>query len=273
MAGDPPRDGQTWPQIASVRPCRREPYEPYCLGRMMAMHALPIGDRALAIYTLLCADVYTRLAKPLGLHARDIVPGQDGLGHGMARTRVLLHPCEVGVPSETYEYDRAIVRDLKRQEPLAHALEGAARARPREGLLLELRPGEVGVRMSSLADLLRLDPLGVPHPHRLRHTGASHDFVGGARSLGAIQLCGRWRDARSLRRYQHRARVAELFGRLPTAVQLYARVCAMSLLSGGLPASRPSSSSRPLPAASPISSRRKQGWGCPTMLPARRRTI
>ena len=47
-----------------------------------------------------------------------------------------------------------------------------------------------------------LGVLGALHPYRLRHTGASHDFASSARDLPSVQRRGRWKDKRSLRRYE-----------------------------------------------------------------------
>lgn len=196
---------QGWRRLCPAE--RRLPL-PYCAVRMMAMQAMAEGDRELAIYRMVCVEVYVRPAEPLDLRSRDVVPGQVGLGRGTAHTAVLFHPWVVGVPSKTYEDDQALVLDLPRHLALSVAFVRMVEGRPCEEPLFKPRPGGMGVRMRGLAAALRLEALGVPHPYRLRHSRASQGFVSGARLIDAIRLRGRWRDARSLRQYQHGARVS-----------------------------------------------------------------
>lgn len=107
------------------------------------------------------------------------------------------------------------------------------RVRPRAGALHDvvrrgLRP-PYGASWDSRDGHLHSSSCGPPHLYRLRPTGASHDFLRGSRTVETIQLRGLLRDARSFRRFQHSARVAKLFSRLPLPVQRPARLCAQAL--------------------------------------------
>ena len=74
------------------------------------------------------------------------------------------------------------------------------------------------------ASALHLEPLGPIHPYRFRHTGASHDFVSQTRPL-EVQRRGRWRDKRSVLRYEKGGRLGQLFNRLSRPVQQHALEC------------------------------------------------
>ena len=67
------------------------------------------------------------------------------------------------------------------------------------------------------------------HPYRLRHGGASHDFVNKLRDLTEIQHRGRWKSTASVRRYQKGGRLTQLMNALPKQVQQHAIKAASKL--------------------------------------------
>ena len=119
--------------------------------------------------------------------------------------------------------------DLERQQPLADAIVRLARQRRGQATLFDVAPQALRQELLEATDALRLDKLGDMHPYRLRHTGASVDFALNSRRLEEVQRRGRWRTATSLRRYEHGARLNELFNRLPPAVRQYAQHCSAQL--------------------------------------------
>ena len=150
---------------------------------------------------------------------------------------IILHPWENGVPSKTQEFDETLLLDLPRHRALATALAEHCRGRNPEELVFTVTATELTAALAEMEVKLCLDVLGLLHAYRLRHTGASHDFVSRERSLLEIQRRGRWRDPRSFRRYEKGGRVGELFARLPSHVQRHALECAAvvdSLLLGQL---------------------------------------
>ncbi|CAK0899966.1 unnamed protein product, partial [Prorocentrum cordatum] len=64
-----------------------------------------------------------------------------------------------------------------------------------------------------------------PTPHGHRHGGASHDKALGRRSLGDIQLRGKWRSPLSVQHYEKHARISEQLERLdpPALLDLQSR--------------------------------------------------
>jgi len=99
------------------------------------------------------------------------------------------------------------------------------RRRRDDDLLFALAPDRYFKLLGEVELRLQLGVLGSLHPYRLRHTGASHDFAAGARELALVQRGGRWRDTRSLRRYEKGGRLSELLQLLPPAVQQHAAIC------------------------------------------------
>lgn len=196
---------------------------PYPVVCLLADYFVRSGDVDMALVVLIATEAYCRPSEPLRLRKQDVVPGQPGLGRGLRAVSLLLHPYELRVPSKNQEFDQAIRLDLPRQTALAEALvRRSLTGDPSEPLLL-VPPQDLLTKMRAAEDALGLAALGPLHPYRLRHTGASHDLAVGARTIESIQHRGRWRDARSLRRYQHGARLNELFARLSPSVQKLAR--------------------------------------------------
>ena len=95
--------------------------------------------------------------------------------------------------------------------------------------LFQATPNQLREVQAEASVALRLSRIHPMHPYRMRHTGASVDFALGARRLEEVQRRGRWRQAKSLRRYEHGGRLNELFARLPTCVQQFAQHCSARL--------------------------------------------
>ena len=71
--------------------------------------------------------------------------------------------------------------------------------------------------MVSVAQKCALQPLG--DPYRLRHGGASRDFATGDRKQPNIQRRGRWKTAKSTRRYEKGGRLGQLMRSLSQKVR------------------------------------------------------
>ena len=188
----------------------------------MLLHAA--GREDLAVLLMLMMECYCRPGEPLRIRCCDMVEG-DSSQRGLQAAAILLHPFECGIPSKNQEYDQTVLLDLPRHAALTTALVRMARGRHPHALLFERAPPTLRPIMNKLAEALLLEGLGAPHPYRLRHTGASHDFVSKARTLEQIQKKGRWRDPRSLRKYEHGGRMNELLQRLSPEQRAHARSC------------------------------------------------
>ncbi|CAK0804061.1 unnamed protein product, partial [Prorocentrum cordatum] len=191
---------------------------PYDVVALLACWMICQGLRPHALAILMMMEMYLRPGEPFLLRGRDVVAGSLSGAREWTPTSVLLHPFEMRTPSKSQEFDQAIVLDLDRQAALADALVQLGLERG-GGPLLDLTPSALRRALDEAAAAWRLGPLGPLDAYRFRHAGASVDFATGARRLGEIQRRGRWRSARSLRRYEHGGRLADLLRRLPPDAQ------------------------------------------------------
>ncbi|CAE7686262.1 CPK3, partial [Symbiodinium sp. CCMP2592] len=119
------------------------------------------------------------------------------------------------------EFDECLQLDLPYHQPLGPATYKLLR--------LHQKRGEEHIFSVTLEDVtqfleraqieLELKGLGELQPYRLRHGGASHDFVSKLRDLASIQMRGRWRSQSSVRRYQKGGRLTQLMQTLPVHVK------------------------------------------------------
>ncbi|CAK0850468.1 unnamed protein product, partial [Prorocentrum cordatum] len=191
---------------------------PYDVVALLACWMICQGLRPHALAILMMMELYLRPGEPFLLRGRDVVAGSLSGAREWTPTSVLLHPFEMRTPSKSQEFDQTIVLDLDRQAALADALVQLGLERG-VGPLLDLTPSALRRALDEAAAAWRLGPLGPLDAYRFRRTGASVDFATGARRLEEIQRRGRWRSARSLRRYEHGGRLADLLRRLPPDVQ------------------------------------------------------
>ncbi|CAK0883482.1 unnamed protein product, partial [Prorocentrum cordatum] len=191
---------------------------PYDVVALLACWMICQGLRPHALAILMMMELYLRPGEPFLLRGRDVAAGAFSGAREWTPTSVLLHPFEMRTPSKSQEFDQTIVLDLDRQAALADALVQLGLERS-EGPLLDVSPSALRRALDEAAAAWRLGPLGPLDAYRFRHAGASVDFATGARRLEEIQRRGRWRSARSLRRYEHGGRLADLLRRLPPDVQ------------------------------------------------------
>ena len=203
------------------------------VGRLAAIAMLVnyfylTGRSAIGILTLLAVELYSRPSEPFRLRCQDVVLPSASAAP-LEKTAIVLHPWECGVPSKTQEFDETLLLDLPRHGGLTEALRALKAGRRGDQPLFQFSPGDLNAALSGAEAKLQLGVLGLLHAYRLRHSGATHNFATGARTLEAIGRRGRWRGMRSLRRYDKGGRVNELFSRLPRHVQTHALSCAQGL--------------------------------------------
>ena len=198
---------------------------PYPVVHAIAMRFFHAKQPEFALLTLVMVELYARPSEPFRLRGRDVVAPVPGAGPAHAHASVVLHPFEAGVPSKTHEFDEALLLDLPRQAALGEALVRLSQKRGPDQLLFTVLPADYFAALRIAEDALNLKALGALHPYRLRHTGASHDFASKARDMQSIQRRGRWKDKRSMRRYEKGGRLQELLQRLPNSVVTFAVRC------------------------------------------------
>ena len=173
-----------------------------------------------ALMMMMCFHLYLRPGEATRLRVMDLVPPLQGGSKALARWTVILHPLEELQPSKTQEFDETLIFD---QDEFTFVAESVYRVmtlynRPKHQLIFSKTVKQLNKAMVMAATKLHLEPLGSPHPYRLRHGGASYDFQSKSRSLVEIQRRGRWKAYASVRRYEKGGRVNQLLQSLPRDV-------------------------------------------------------
>ena len=206
-----------WQKLAPAKSRLPIPFEVVAL---ISTWAIKSGHIQIALLILLSFMLYLRPSEGLKLRCQDVVRPTRKKG-AFSMWTFILHPYEEGVPSKTQEFDESLQLDLAYHKEMGAALWRALnlQARAPGDKVFSVTTSEVNELLASARDALNLGPLGVLHMYRLRHGGASHDYANGLRDLASVQARGRWQAARSVRRYQKGARLAQLFASLKDAVQ------------------------------------------------------
>ena len=149
---------------------------------------------------------------------------QLGLGARLPRSRQALRGwSRLDPPHSRLPLPRAVVAAVIVELLLTGHLDAALWCFP--SLELYLKAPRFKNLMETAFCSLKLAVIGPPHPYRLRHAGASHDFASKARRLSEVKRRGRWRSWASVRRYEKGARVAELLHKLPLKIRNHALRC------------------------------------------------
>ena len=135
-------------------------------------------------------------------------------GEGIARcTTLVLHMEELGRAGKTQEFDTSVALDLPRQQWLGLLTSRLGHLRRKEALLWDFSQWDWAREFQQAAKDISVDVLA-PCLYQLRHGGASHDRLVGARSLNEVQQRGNWQSPRSVRRYDKHGRVGLQLQRL-----------------------------------------------------------
>ena len=132
---------------------------------------------------------------------------------------LVLHPFERGLPSKTGEFDETVMMKV---EYFNFVVEAAgrllkAKAKSKFQALLRTSAAKVNTFLRNLVAQFELEPvLHQVHRYRLRHGGASHMFASGLLTLQEVLRQGRWRSAKSLRRYEKGERQSQILDSLPS---------------------------------------------------------
>ena len=162
----------------------------------MAMRLVVWGHPAMAVALLLAFHCYLRIGELLRVEARDYVPASP---RGLGNSHSFLH-----IPkAKTGAQQDVIITDPEVAWLLALAVRAAHVLQPMTA------PGFVrvfpyGERVFRSLFAQCAASYGIPRqivPHSMRHGGATHDFVSGARSADEVRIRGRWRMEKSMQHY------------------------------------------------------------------------
>ena len=116
--------------------------------------------------------------------------------------------------SKTGQYDESLLADSTAFPFMTEVLRFLHLRKSGTGLLFRLTYAQWRTAFVASFLPLALEELGSPVLHQLRHGGASHEMMTGARDIVGVQKRGRWGSVRSLRRYEKGGRVGQLLGKL-----------------------------------------------------------
>lgn len=172
---------------------------------------------------LVSREFNPRPGEALSPQAQEVVPMRDEAQAGKLSTR--LHPFVRQLPSKNRKFDRTLALSPRRDAALSWRLKRWLPPLKPTDRVLNLTMAMMNRELKRVSTALHLTVRGTIHAYRLRHTGASRDFITNNCDISGIQLCGRWRGPRSRRRYQQLARMGELVQRAPVQVQRHAAAC------------------------------------------------
>jgi hypothetical protein len=212
-----------WRRLAPARSRLPVPWPVACL---LASWMMTRGLVCHARRTILAFITYVRPSEALRIRVVDVVPPLACLTGACARRwSLVLNPFERGSASKTGEFDESLIFDNPEFGFFDRILAAATHGRSPTALLFEGTYVEWAAAFTGAGMALGLGTLGPPVLYQLRHGGASHELLSGARDINGIKKRGRWLSDTSLRRYEKGGRVAQQMARLPTSLQ---QACALA---------------------------------------------
>ena len=214
---------------------------PWEVVAMMANALAQAGSSEMALFMVMAFELYLRPGEATKLRAVDLTPPVRNRPQHSYYT-IVVAPSECEDPTKTGEFDHALALDLPRHALLGPIVERHLEAKfgrgwrtrelasERRGQVSQLKIFDVKTpaimaKLKGLMQNLKAN-VGDIHLHRLRHAGASHDYITGTRDLKEVRRRGRWLSWRSVRRYEKGARVAGLLHLLGEPLQDHAGKCA-----------------------------------------------
>ena len=204
-----------WRRRAPAR--SRRPHA-FPLWAGIAVEMIRCGYEAMAVYLIFLVTTYMRPSEPLSIRRGDLVPPVAGVSKDW---HVNLFPEERAERSKMYAANDSVCLTTK----LAPWL---------EDLLPSLMRGERSERVfdfayptfSEIFEACR-KRLSLPAmvPYESRHSGPAIDAARGNRGRGEIKDRGRWKNEKSVIRYEQKARLAQTYQRLPAHLTSHLDLC------------------------------------------------
>ena len=177
---------------------------------------------SMAVFTLMGVSGYFRPSELLSLRRCDLIAPAAGV---LDHWSVLLFPEDVGRASKTGLFNDSVVLDDDRLDfliPLWRRMASPSRTE----LAWSFNYPEYLAAFKRAA--ARLDCPSVC-PYQMRHSGPSIDLADHRRTLDEAQRRGRWAQARSMQRYERRARLTAEWAKVPARTQAAGMACAKQL--------------------------------------------
>ena len=180
------------------------------------------GQPDMAKFLLLGLGTYARPSELLGLRKQDVIPPMRGMSQYGA---LLIAAEDTGTTTKTGETDDSVLLDCSWM-PYLHLIAidlSQSRSIPSENLFSFDYPTFCAELNDALQEL-DMTRLGVV-PYAWRHSGPSIDRALNRRSLAEVQKRGRWKQARSVARYEKAGRLGVGVQDLTSAQTAYCEMC------------------------------------------------
>jgi hypothetical protein len=176
----------------------------------------------MGVFVLLSVSGYFRPAELLSVRRCDIFAPSSGV---LEHWSILLFPEHLGRPSKTMQFGDSVEMDDPRISFLAPVLAAMSSETDESSAWSFAYPDYLQAFKRVVAEMGY--PGGVPY--QARHSGPSTDLADGTRSLAEAQRRGRWAQARSMARYERRARLAAEWMKLPARTRSMCQVAVTQL--------------------------------------------
>ena len=201
-----------------------------CPARTRRPHALALwwalawemcrqGAWNMAVYLVFTLSTYMRPSEPLLIQCQDLVPPTPGVSR---EWHVTLFPEERAARSKTYAVNDSVCLTTSLCPFLPELLETLYNSRNQDELLFPFTYADYLVmfdrcrRQASLPKMV---------PYQTRHSGPACDIAKGFRDRAGVKERGRWKDDRSVQRYEQRARLGQSFQQLSPALKAHVLLC------------------------------------------------
>ncbi|CAK0906896.1 unnamed protein product, partial [Prorocentrum cordatum] len=204
-------------------PGRTRPPLPLAFAALIAVELVGMGLGGMALAVMLMFSAYLRPIELLSLQVSDVlVPTQ-----GSPYYAIHLHRAERGQPSKVGLYDETLLLDSSALPFLGYLLD-AHRAAAAGPALFDFDYRSFNESFRTAARTAGLAAIK-PDLYQLGHGGPSHDILNRLRSKAEVKDRGRWRDDRSVRRYEAHGRLQLQEKLVSEATQSRAAACLVDL--------------------------------------------
>ena len=190
----------------------------FSLWAGIAVEMIRRGYEAMAIYLIVCLTTYMRPSEPLSILRGDLVSPVPNVSKDW---HINLFPEERAERSKMYAANDSVCLTTKLAPWLDEILPTLSKGDKTERVFDFSYP-----TYSEIFDSCR-KRLSLPAmvPYECRHSGPAIDAARGHRSRSEIKDRGRWKNEKSVIRYEQRARLAQSYQRLPVSLQSHLDLC------------------------------------------------
>jgi hypothetical protein len=208
-----------WRKLTPGRTRTALPFQVWCAVALMMIR---LGQRSMALFTLMSLSGYLRPHEGLSLSKGSLIAP---LGNVTRFWSLLLHPESEGIASKTGLFNESLLLDSDRLQFINPLLSQLAQGSP-TSRLWDFDYGQLLRTFKKVQELLGLMELV---PYMLRHSGVTHDVLNRLRTLEEAQKRGRWQSRKSMNRYEKHARMAGTMSQFSREKRLYFDMCEKQL--------------------------------------------